>query len=59
MIIQKGFCMKIHNFVFLATCSNSCSSCSKMVSSGGPGCTNRVDKNFNIITLVTMIIILL
>ena len=31
----------------------------KMVSCGAPGCTNRVDKNSNIITLVAVIIMLL
>ena len=30
-----------------------------MVSSGAPGCTNRADKNSNIIRLVTIIIMLL
>ena len=30
-----------------------------MVNCGAPGCTNRADKNSNIITLVTIIIMLL
>ena len=30
-----------------------------MVSCGAPGCTNQADKNSNILTLVTIIIMLL
>ena len=43
----------------LFLCSNFCLKKGKMVSCGVPECTSQADKNSNVITLVTIIIMLL